>query len=158
MPLPVLRVVFDCNVFLQALVNRDGAAGQCVKALDQGEFELFASAPVFAEISEVLSRPRVRQLASALTATAIAAFLEDIRRKAIFLVNVPEEYRFARDPKDEPYLNLALAARARYLVSKDNDLLDLMTKQSAEAQAFRQRYPMLTILTAPAFLTELRKG
>jgi putative PIN family toxin of toxin-antitoxin system len=156
--MPLLRVVFDCNVFLQALVNPDGAAGACLRLLDQGELELFVSAPVFAEITDVLTRPRVKQLAPALTLNEITAFLDDIRRQAIFLLNVPDEYRFTRDPKDEPYLNLAIAAGASFLVSKDSDLLDLMTKQSDEAREFRHRYPVINILTAPAFLAEWRKS
>ncbi len=67
------------------------------------------------------------------------------------------EYHFERDPKDEAYLNLAIVANATYLVSKDNDLLDLMMTQRPEAWNFRLRYPMLKILTAPAFLQEMRQ-
>jgi len=157
MPPALPRVVFDCNVFLQALVNPQGAAGECKKLLDRGEIELFISALVLAEIAEVLVRPRVRQLAPALTLEKIEAFLEDIRLKAICLQNIPEEYRFERDPKDEPYLNLAIAAGASYLVSKDHDLLDLASRQTVEAQTFRTRYPLLTILDAPAFLKQMRE-
>ena len=83
MPLPLPRVVFDCNVFLQALVNPNGAAGECKKLLDGGEIELFVSASVLSEIAEVLSRPKVRALAPNLTLEKIVAFIEDIRMKSI---------------------------------------------------------------------------
>ena len=49
---------------------------------------------------------------------------------------VPRIYAPERDRKDEPYLNLALEARARYLVSRDRDLLDLMSDE-----AFLRRIP-----------------
>jgi uncharacterized protein len=150
-------VVFDCNIFLQALVNPKGAAGACLALFESGEIELYVSAQVLAEVAEVLSRPQVRQLAPSLTLGTIEAFVENIRNKAICLRNVPDEYHFERDPKDEPYLNLAMVANATYLVSKDNDLLDLMALQKAEARNFRLRYPMLKILTAPAFLQEMRQ-
>ena len=39
MPPALPRVVFDCNVFLQALVNPNGAAGECKNLLDSGEIE-----------------------------------------------------------------------------------------------------------------------
>ena len=56
-------------------------------------------------------------------------------------------------PKDEPYLDLAVAAGARYLVSRDRDLLDLMN----DAQ-FRQRFPELIVLDPPAFLRAIRSS
>ncbi len=156
MPSKLPGVVFDCNIFLQALVNPNGAAGACLALFESGEVELYVSVQVLAEVAEVLSRPRVRQLAPSLTLETIEAFVENIRNKAICLRNVPEEYHFARDPKDEPYLNLAIIANAAYLVSKDNDLLDLMTAQSSEASAFRLHYPMLKIVSAPTFLQAMR--
>ncbi len=54
-------------------------------------------------------------------------------------------------PEDEPYISLALAAEAQYLVSRDNDLLAL-SGTSSEAVLFRKRFPMLTILDPVAFL------
>ena len=51
------------------------------------------------------------------------------------------------DPKDAPYVNLALATRATFLVSRDKDLLDLM-----KDAGFRERYPALVILDPAEFL------
>jgi predicted nucleic acid-binding protein len=59
-----------------------------------------------------------------------------------------------RDPKDESYLNLAVAVGARYLVTWDNDLLDLR-KDTAEGEDFRTRFPTLTVLTPVELLREL---
>jgi len=66
------------------------------------------------------------------------------------LSEVPRVFTLERDPKDEPYVNLALATGAQYLVSRDRDLLDLMSVAD-----FRQRYPALNILDPPAFLRAL---
>jgi predicted nucleic acid-binding protein len=78
------------------------------------------------------------------------ADLEDLRSRASLILEIPKVLEYPRDPKDEPYLNLAIAAEARYLVSFDNDLLDLMDDPD-----FRQRFPQLTILDPPAFLRAL---
>jgi putative PIN family toxin of toxin-antitoxin system len=130
------KVVFDCNVFLQAVVNPNGPAGRCKKLVDCGEVELFVSEDVLAEVAEVLSRPRTRKLAPALTIEVIEAFIADIRLKSNCLRNVPEEYRLERDPKDEPYINLAIVAGAKFIVSRDNDLLDLMKPDGKRRASF----------------------
>lgn len=150
-------VVFDCNIFLQAVLNPTGAAGACKQLVDRGHVELFISPQVLAEVADVLSRPAIRRLTLALTLSGIEAFLEDIRAKAITLVNVPEEFRLERDPKDQAYVNLAIVAGAKYLVTRDNDLLDLMVTETKQAQSFGRAYPMLTILDPVAFLRRMRK-
>jgi predicted nucleic acid-binding protein len=61
--------------------------------------------------------------------------------------DVPKAFTLERDPKDEPYINLAIAAAAQYLVTWDKDLLDL-----AGNELFRQAYPNLTILDPPTLL------
>ena len=153
---PVIpKVVFDCNVFLQAVVNPAGPAGRCKQLVDRGEVELFVSEDVLAEVAEVLSRPRTRKLAPALTFEVIEAFIADIRLKSICLRNVPEEYRFERDPKDERYINLALVANAKFIVSRDNDLLDLMKPTSETAREFQRRFPLLKIINPTDLLAEV---
>lgn len=149
------KVVFDCNVFLQALVNPDGPAGRCKQLVDRGEIELFVSEDVLAEVAEVLSRPRTREFAPALTLEVIEAFIADIRLKSICLWNVPGEYSFERDPKDEQYINLAIVAGAKFIVSRDNDLLDLMKPGIREAREFLRRYPMLKIVQPSDLLIEV---
>lgn len=149
------KVVFDCNVFLQALVNPSGPAGRCKRLVDRGAVELFVSEEVLAEVAEVLSRPRIRKLTPALTIEVIEAFITDVRLKSICLRNVPEEYRFERDPKDARYLNLAIAARASFIVSRDADLLDLMKPSSETAREFQRRFPLLKIINPADLLAEV---
>lgn len=81
--------------------------------------------------------------------------MQKIETEAALIKNVPTEYRFDRDPKDEPYLNLAIVTNAIFLVSRDNDLLDLMRVETPEAQDFRARYPGLRIVDAPNFLKQV---
>ena len=70
-------------------------------------------------------------------------------------MNVPEEYRYERDPDDEMYINLAIIANASYLVSRDQDFLDLMTTSTDVARQFRSRYPFLRMMKAADFIAEM---
>jgi uncharacterized protein len=139
--------VFDCIVFVQALANAKGPACACYELIRSGRLVLYVSPEVMAEAGDVLSRPKARRKLPALTDEAVEAFLRDILRRAVMLSGVPEAFRLERDPKDERYLNLALASRVAYLVTWDRDLLDLMNDQG-----FRQQFPQLTILEPPALL------
>ena len=155
MPEEPPRVVFDCNIFLQGTASRNSPARKALRLFFDGAVTLFISQPVLAEIRDVLNRPHIRQKFPGLSDRLVNALVRKIENQAVLIRNVPEEYRFARDPKDEPYLNLAIAANALFLVSRDNDLLDLMRTNTPEAQSFRTRYPMLTILDAPSFLNRM---
>ena len=56
------------------------------------------------------------------------------------------------DPKDEPYINLAIAADADYIVSRDKDLLDLMTGHTKECKEFRRKFRSLKVIEPQEFL------
>ncbi len=98
----------------------------------------------------MLTRPRTLRRFPLLSPESVEAFLCNTESKAVLLTAVPRAEALPRDPKDEPYLNLALAAKANYLVSRDRDLLDLM-----KDEGFRQRHPDLVILDPVAFLEEI---
>ncbi len=68
------------------------------------------------------------------------------------LNKIPKHFTLSRDPKDEKYINLVVEARAHYIVSRDNDLLDLMTNFDAESKAFRQKFRRLKIVEPVEFL------
>jgi uncharacterized protein len=139
--------VFDCMVFVQALANEKGPACACYELVRSGRLVLCVSPAVMAEAGDVLSRPKVRRKLPALTNKAVEAFLRDVLSRAVMLSHVPATFKLERDPKDERYINLALASSAAYLVTWDRDLLDLM-----EHKEFRRQFPQLTILEPPALL------
>ena len=145
------RVVFDCMVYLQAATNENGPAFACFRMAEEGQVTLCVSAEVLAEVQDVLSRPALKAKFPHLTPELIETFLQRVRAKALALDEIPKVIFHPRDPDDEPYLNLAVAAGARFLVSRDKDLLDLMSDS-----AFRSRSPGLVILDPIVFLREIR--
>jgi uncharacterized protein len=149
------RAVFDCNVFLQGAANRRSQARSCLRLFFDGAISLFVSEPILREVREVLSRPAIRLKLPRLTDRLVNALIMKIESRAIIIKNVPEEFHYERDPKDEPYVNLALVVNASYLVSQDKDLLGLMTISSDAALRFRFRYPFLRILKAADFVREI---
>jgi putative PIN family toxin of toxin-antitoxin system len=120
------RAVFDCVVFLQGAARETGPAGACFRLLTEGRLTLCLSPPIFSEVSDVLTRPKTQQRFKTLTAERVEAFLREVQNRAVLCDTVPEVFSYPRDPDDEPYVNLAVAAGANYLVTWDNDLLDLM--------------------------------
>lgn len=151
----VPRVIFDCMVFLQGAARKTSPARACLNLAEEGFVELCLSAAILAEVKDVLTRPETRKRFPDLTIPDVEEFLANISSQAMIYLNVPEEFRYARDPKDEPYVNLALVARAKYLVTRDSDLLDLMDESTEEGRAFRFKYPFLTILDPVAFLKKM---
>ena len=152
------RVVFDCNVFLQGLASRKSPARRASRLFFSGAVTLYVSADTMAELRDVLNRPSIRKSFPKLTDRLVNALLEKVQREAIFIWNVPEEFRFERDPKDECYLNLAIVTNAKCIVSRDKDLLDLMTAMNPNAVTFRQRYPFLKVIKVDAFVQKYGKG
>ena len=69
------------------------------------------------ELAEVLSRPRLRAKYPDLTDQRRDQLLAVIRHLAEIVSDVPQTVLLARDPDDEPYVNLAVAAGAGYLVT-----------------------------------------
>ncbi|MEP6924360.1 MAG: putative toxin-antitoxin system toxin component, PIN family, partial [Pyrinomonadaceae bacterium] len=92
-----------------------------------------------------------------LTDEIVEAFLVRLRKMARIARQVPKKFSYSRDPDDEPYINLAVEAKADYIVSRDNDLLDLMTGFTDECKDFRRRFRPLRVVEPLEFLKEIRK-
>ncbi len=149
--------VYDCGVFLQGLLSKAGPAVACLGLVEQNRVRLVMSEAVLAEIKDVLSRPRLREGNPSLTDEKVENLINLILERAEFVENVPPYFSYSRDPNDAPYLNLAIETEAVFLVSRDNDLLDLMTNFTDETKDFRRRYRRLKILNPVEFLEEMRK-
>ena len=80
--------------------------------MDDDRVTLFVSDQILAEVRDVLTRPKTQSRFPLLTPVWVDEFSRDMERKSVVLANVPSAYSLPRDPKDEPYLNLAIAANA----------------------------------------------
>jgi putative PIN family toxin of toxin-antitoxin system len=140
------RVVFDCNVLLQAAARERSVAAKCLNLVESGHVQLFVSREVLDEVEDVLNRPEIRVHFPDLSDEIVGAFLKRLQKVSALVRFVPKKFSYPRDEDDEPYVNLAVAAGADFIVSRDNDLLDLMTGHADECKEFRQRFRPLKVI------------
>ena len=153
-----IGVVYDCVVFLQGAGRRDNAARKCLDLVDSGLVHLCLSPDVLAEIDDVLHPPEILQRFPLITSTASQTLLRTARNKSILLASVPKVFPLPRDPDDQPYTDLAIAADAKYLVTwNDRHLTYLMRQDTSEGIDFCRRFPSLKIVDPPTFLAEIRR-
>lgn len=157
-PIHPLGIVRDCMVFLQAVANDNSPAAKIFDLVENGEVRLFMSEQILREAREVMSRPRLRAKLAGLTEERIDAFFLRLERQAFWLRAIPAQFEFRRDPKDAPYVNLAVAADADFIVSRDNDLLDLMNNYDDDSKEFRQRFRPLKVITPEMLLAEVERN
>jgi putative PIN family toxin of toxin-antitoxin system len=148
------RAVFDCNVYFQALIAPDGPAGQTLRAAEMRRFALYASHVVLDEFQNVCARPKLASRFK-LSTEQIESFVELIQSIAIVLDNVPHVFDYPRDPDDEHYIDLAVAADASLIVTRDKDLLVLQDVTTSDGERFQQRFPGISILTPTELLSRL---
>jgi putative PIN family toxin of toxin-antitoxin system len=143
-------------IVLHAAVSPRGPAHAVYRLFEDGALRLFVSEESLEDIADVLTRPAVTRKFGSLTADRVAEQLQQLRTYARPKPDVPRVFVCQRDPKDERYANLAIAAGARYLVTWDRDLLDLMDESLPDGRAFRAANPALLILTPPDLIRALR--
>ena len=148
------RVVFDCNIYFQAMVSAHGPAGSCLQKVREGELRLYVSDYILAEIRDL---PNDAELVTkfGLDHGKVERFIGSFFGFAQYCKIVPEIYRHPLDPDDSHYISLAVGNDAHLVVSRDRHLLNLMDLSRTEAQDFHQRFPQLRVLDPVALLREL---
>ena len=151
------RVVFDCNVLLQAMANRNGPAGACVQAVREGLVTHFVSQALLCELADVASRPLlIRKLR--LTHAGTSDFLAELQALSVMIDPVAEVFRHPIDPKDSMIVNLAAAAGANVITSRDRHLLKLRDATDPIGIDFMARFASLEVLTPAELLQRIRLG
>jgi putative PIN family toxin of toxin-antitoxin system len=120
-----------------------------------GLVQLFVSSEVLLEIEDVLNRPEVRACFPNLSDEIAGAFLKRLRTFSDFVSNVPRTFIYSRDEDDESYINLAVEVSADFIVSRDRDLLDLMTGYTDDCKEFRQRFRTIKVIEPVDLLREI---
>ncbi len=114
------RVVPDTNFLVSALFFPGGAADLAFTLVSEnGTF--LCSDETLAELAMVLARPKFDAFCSRHNRMGM---LYDVT-KLMTRIPVPEQVQACRDPKDDKFLSLAVAGRARVIISGDKDLLTL---------------------------------
>lgn len=152
-----LSAVFDCMVYLQAAISEKSPAAELFRQIENGKVLLFVSNEILSEIRDVLTRSRVLVKYPHLTVEYVEKFLNRVLKKAVLLKKIRNHFQLPRDPKDEKYVNLAVEAEADYIVTRDKDLLDLMTGIDTQSKEFRQRFRPLRIIEPVEFLKIIRE-
>ena len=136
--------VIDTNVFVSGTINPHGRPRQVLRAWHEGRFKLILSDRQHAELITVFSCPKIiRQFR-----ITLIELTELIARIGAVTPIVPSSSIpvSLRDPKDEHIPGAALAGKADYLVTGDDDLL---------VHQGDPRLGALQIVTASQFLAML---
>ena len=110
-----MRVVVDTNVLVSGLLSPFGPPGVIVGLIAAGRLSLCYDARILAEYREVLHRP-----AFPFSHVEIATLTAQIEAGGVLGAPVPLARRLP-DTDDEPFLEVALATQARFLVTGNGD-------------------------------------
>lgn len=122
-----MRAVVDTGVFVSALIRRQGTTGDVLRALRDGRFTAIYTTDILVEIIDVLGRTKFRTKYS-IGPDDITALINLIRLRGD-LVMPTQNITASRDPKDDKFLQAALATHTDCVVSGDADLLYLTPLQ-----------------------------
>ena len=119
----MIRAVVDTNILVRAVIKPTGSVGPVLQRLRRREYTLLISRATLDELVEVLNRPRLRKKYR-LSERVLRATVRLIVLRSE-LIRPDRRITACRDPKDDKFLEAALAAGADCIVSGDADLLDL---------------------------------
>lgn len=119
----MIRAVVDTNILIRALIKPGGTVGPVLTRLRNGDYVLLYADPLLYELVAKLALPRIR----------IKYHLDDDDVEAIVAlillrgepVTPMRRIKACRDPEDDIVLEVAVAGRADFIVTGDNDLLVL---------------------------------
>lgn len=111
--------VFDTNIILSALRSRNGGSYVILREMLTGTISYAVSSAVILEYEDVVKRPGKLGKHPWVTQDEIDVILDAIVKKA-YLVSPWFRFRpFLQDPKDDLYIECALAAGAKTIVTND---------------------------------------
>lgn len=111
-----VRAVIDTNVRVSALLNPSGYPARLREAFKKGLFEVIVSEPIFEEIADVLSRPRIQNKYGIKDAD-IKEYLILTEEQAEH-VPVSGSVSICRDKDDDLIIETSVKGEAGYLIKQ----------------------------------------
>ncbi|MBI1821720.1 MAG: putative toxin-antitoxin system toxin component, PIN family [Nitrospirae bacterium] len=142
-----VRAVIDTNIWVSALLNPFGFPARLRKAFEEGAFHAVVSEPIIKEISDVLSRPRIKSRygVSEHNVQELLILIEE-RSEHVLLSG---DIDICRDKDDDLIIETAVKGKAGYLVTRDDDI-----KFDKDVSAYLSKYD-ISVLSVAKFLNLL---
>jgi putative PIN family toxin of toxin-antitoxin system len=126
------RIVLDTNLWISFLITKD--LSKLDNRIFTGETILIFSQELLHEFITVVSRPKFKKYFSQ---EEIIEILDIIDQQAIF-VEVTSDIKKCRDEKDNFLLSLAVDGNADFLITGDQDLLELKAIEKTQIVTINQ--------------------
>jgi uncharacterized protein len=113
------KAVLDSSVLVSAFLTPHGSVVRLLREPVRSHYELCLSEAILTETAEVLlSKSRLRRLVAYADAD-VHDYIRWLLMEAEMVSNLPALHVVAADPKDDPIIATAVAAKADYLVTGD---------------------------------------
>jgi putative PIN family toxin of toxin-antitoxin system len=126
-----VRVVFDTNIFVSALVVPGRRADEALSRIIEGRDTLVVSRPTIRELLDVLARKFARD---AEELSRVAVFVADLGN----LVEPNRELSVLSDEADNRVLECAVTGQADLLVTGDREVLSLGEYEGVQIVTLRE--------------------
>jgi len=137
----MIRAVVDTNILLRAVIKPAGTVGPVITRLRNGDYTLWYSQSLIDELLGKLALPRIRQKYH-LSDRDVDDLLALIALRGE-LVTPTRTVKVCRDPKDDMFIEVALAGHAEVVVTGDEDLLTLKKFETVRFVASREFLDLL---------------
>ena len=109
-----INIVLDTNILVSALRSRRGASYKLLILIDNGDFQLNLSVPLFIEYEAVTLRESTKSSLSREDILDILNYIARISSKReIFFLWRP----FLKDPKDDLVLEVAVESNSKFIIT-----------------------------------------
>jgi putative PIN family toxin of toxin-antitoxin system len=120
-----LRLVVDTNVWVSAMLWQ-GGPGRLLELASEQDVALFTSRVLLEELAATLAKKKLARYVAA-TGLSVDQMMTGYKRLTTTVPARQLEQRVSRDADDDAVLACALAARADFIVTGDDDLLVLQS-------------------------------
>lgn len=115
-------IVLDTNVVLDWLVFSDPSAARIASAVTSGAVTWLATEGILAEAMRMFAHPSLQRWRPDVDAASVTC---QRHARVVVAPCAPPAWPRCTDPDDQPFVDLAIAERAHWLVSRDRALLKL---------------------------------
>ncbi len=132
-----MRIVIDSNIWVSVFINNDSPS--FIKKIFEREIEIISSSRQIEEISNVLSRPKIKNvIAHELIEELLILFL-----KSVDIVETKIKITDCRDEKDNFIPEAAISGNVDYIVTEDKDLLVLNPYKTVKIVTVKEFYKIM---------------